>query len=179
MSAFATAVALVGALAWPVVVLVIVLIFRPQLNSALGRVTRVDLPGFSTELAKVALLASDTAPPATGGRAVDLTDVRRLATVDPARAVESAWQKVLETDAAVHHRSAGISGGMSMLTGGPDSGLDPRQAAVAETLYRWNARAQAAPDRIDATDALVYIQAAEELCAALMAGQAAPADGPT
>ncbi len=173
---FEVIVALVTGIAWPVVILILVLLFRGQITALADRVTSLKVAGVSAEIAQAALQAEEIE---VGPDAIDMTAATDLLPQSPADAIQAAWNLILYPINVEVQRSfdpdfhTGIlRGNATTIASFAEAGhIDRKYAAIAHSLFDVFVKAHSHPEVVSTSDALVYIQTVESLVRALRAAQ--------
>lgn len=168
MSGFDFAASLVGSLAWPIVIVIVAVLFRRQLSALLARPLSSLTAGplkavWDRQVAEVeAELPYSPSGTTPGGSAADTDRLREIARVAPAAAVLEAFALIEEQlrqilqDAGV---DAGRGGAMQMARRALKAGLvrpETLTAVEGATVLR-NLAAHGRPSDLDETRALDYL----------------------
>ncbi len=162
----------IGALAWPVIVVIALWLLRDPLRSAVGRVSEVDVGGTKVVLQKQADDAANTTKAALGAAgtrmaAQPLIDTAKAkATTNPSGAVLDAWAGIEDV---VRKAPAASHGAMSASVTDVVNGLaiakslDASLVPVAKTLESLRAIAAVKPKTISPAMATSFVAATDDL----------------
>lgn len=157
-------------LLWPVVVILVILIFRTQLGSAFGRVSEVDVGTTKVLLQKQADSLANTTKAVMGTddttpKQSAITVAEAKASSDPSGAILGAWSAVEDVAGkkvapGQGLKSPSVPEAVSALT---SKGLDSSLVVVARMLESLREVAAAKPKAINAATATSFVAAADDL----------------